>query len=83
MSVYGGGGGGGAGHLSHASTRVWMEETSATSHGTGREDIIFLRELPVKVKSGEDREAFICPLTVKLSVTGAQASSGFQVDRSA
>ncbi|KEP64676.1 UNVERIFIED_CONTAM: hypothetical protein HHA_306430 [Hammondia hammondi] len=43
-----------------------------------REEILFFQELPVKVKSGADREAFVCPLTVKLAVSGGAQGTGFQ-----
>ncbi|EPT27468.1 hypothetical protein TGME49_306430 [Toxoplasma gondii ME49] len=43
-----------------------------------REEILFFQELPVKVKSGADREAFVCPLTVKLAVSGGAHGTGFQ-----
>ncbi|PFH32520.1 hypothetical protein BESB_018380 [Besnoitia besnoiti] len=46
--------------------------------GGSREEILFFRELPVKVKSGSDRDSFVCPLTLKLSVSGGSQGTGFQ-----
>ncbi|CBZ51401.1 conserved hypothetical protein [Neospora caninum Liverpool] len=43
-----------------------------------REEVLFFRELPVKVKSGSDRDTFVCPLTLKLSVSGGAQGTGFQ-----